>query len=281
MLVVGGFGSAEDWANDVPLASAEIYDPVGGSWTFAPASPRAQFGLALRDDGSVVLAGGAAEGAALPSSELYWPSTLTSEAMEMPGGATRCFHTLTRLADGRALVAGGSASPKSFSPPPLTPSSILLDNAPFEPEADAGTDAGAAGAGGAAGSSGNLECGSGTVREGNRCVGEDAGCGCRLGNSGPARCPFWLALAALAIAGKRVRETRRKVQMTRAEESVISRVVSLAVLACAAWMVTGCDKGSADGFPRAPRDAIPDSIHVQPGLVEVGAWGSTPDVVGE
>jgi WD40 repeat protein len=95
VLVAGGTG-----ANTL-LASAELYDPVTGSWT-ATGSATAFFTTAtLLQNGKVLVVGGGSG-----SAQLYDPTTGSWSAT---GSLTppRLKHTVTLLPSGKVLVAGG------------------------------------------------------------------------------------------------------------------------------------------------------------------------------
>jgi hypothetical protein len=127
VLVMGGFPSGASGVG--ALASAEIYDPATNSWqpTAPMGTARAYHGATLLSDGRVLVAGGLASrgdySAVLSSSELFSPMTGTwsgAGAMAVP----RARMSVTPLADGRALVAGGRtlgeavlASAELFAPP--------------------------------------------------------------------------------------------------------------------------------------------------------------------
>ena len=102
VLVAGG-SSAEDQ----PLASVEIYDPVAGTWTRARDMrlPRSGHAAALLTDGRVLVAGGSGTATA----EVYDPSTDTW-AMTGSLGAERIENEAVALPDGRVLVVGGSSA---------------------------------------------------------------------------------------------------------------------------------------------------------------------------
>lgn len=94
-----------------PLESAELYDPIAG--TFAPAGSliqrRTAHASAVLFDGRVLIAGGSIVTfgfATTDSAEIYDPETSTfvpADSMNSPRG----LFTATRLLDGRVLVAGG------------------------------------------------------------------------------------------------------------------------------------------------------------------------------
>jgi len=108
VLIVGGMDTV-----DHAVASAELYDPKAG--TFGPTGPmdvtRAFHTATPLPDGRVLIAGGNAgtwsyDGPFLDSAEIYDPKTgtfTTTGSMTTPRG----WHTATRLADGRVLIAGG------------------------------------------------------------------------------------------------------------------------------------------------------------------------------
>lgn len=92
------------------LASAEIYDPVTGTWdsTGPLVTPRGGHIAVLLQNGRVLIAGGRnSSGAALASAELFDPAT---GAWSVTGAMSeaRRFHTATLLPNGRVLVVGGA-----------------------------------------------------------------------------------------------------------------------------------------------------------------------------
>jgi hypothetical protein len=99
ILVAGGAHANEG------LTSAEVFDPVGRTWTdVAPSNAAHSSNTAtLLPDGRVLIAGGMH----VPrSAEIFDPATgLWSVTGEMI--ASRTYHTATLLLDGRVLVAGG------------------------------------------------------------------------------------------------------------------------------------------------------------------------------
>ncbi len=92
----------------IALASAEIYDPVGGRWMAAAdlGAPRTQHTAALLDDGRVFAATGLDNVQQVATAEIYDPG---ANRWSGTGSLTtpRIFHTMTRLADGRVFVTGG------------------------------------------------------------------------------------------------------------------------------------------------------------------------------
>ena len=109
VLVVGGYGGNRPLNN--PELSAELYDPVTGSWsvTGGLGMPRSGHTATLLPNGKVLVAGGAlslGSDPSLNSAELYDPNT----GQWSPTGnlnTGRSGHTATLLQDGKVLVAGG------------------------------------------------------------------------------------------------------------------------------------------------------------------------------
>ncbi|MEO5671448.1 MAG: kelch repeat-containing protein [Ramlibacter sp.] len=105
ILVVGGFepeGAGR-------LASAEIYDPVAGTFTFTGSMTVARSGhTATRlADGKVLIVGGDRDAATQSSAEIYDPATGAFSAAASLLAATRSDHAAAALADGRVLIFGG------------------------------------------------------------------------------------------------------------------------------------------------------------------------------
>jgi len=119
VLVVGGFGEGF-----VPLASAEVYDPVTGVWSQigSMVQPRAEHAASLLGDGRLLVTGGRDEVfVPLASAEVYDPSTgLWSPYTDM--AAQRRSHSAVVLRDGTVFVVGGNgrsrtlASVETFDP---------------------------------------------------------------------------------------------------------------------------------------------------------------------
>jgi N-acetylneuraminic acid mutarotase len=106
VLVAGGGSLA------VPLASAELYDPVVNTWTAAASlsTARTQHTATLLGNGKVLVAGGEGNGGVyVASAELYDPVantwTVAASLTTARGG-----HTATLLGNGKVLVAGGEGN---------------------------------------------------------------------------------------------------------------------------------------------------------------------------
>ncbi|MCP4659069.1 MAG: hypothetical protein GY856_26980, partial [bacterium] len=96
------FGASE------PSAAVELYGPATGSWTPLAflLTPRGAHTATLLPSGTVLVAGGGAEGKALASAELYDVETGTwSETGSLR--IRRLGHTATCLPSGEVLIAGG------------------------------------------------------------------------------------------------------------------------------------------------------------------------------
>ncbi|MGB2673045.1 MAG: hypothetical protein WA829_01365 [Candidatus Acidiferrum sp.] len=104
VLIVGGSDN-RDWHGE--YASAEIYDPVAGTFTPTGVMKTTRFKLpsavALLPNGKVLVAGGG------PFAELYDETTGTFAMVPGSLGAARFFASATLLPGGKALIAGGYA----------------------------------------------------------------------------------------------------------------------------------------------------------------------------
>jgi hypothetical protein len=107
VLVTGGYSST------LTLNSAEIYNPVGGTWDSVNnmQSGRARHTATLLPNGKVLIAGGTGgDGAySLNSAEIYDPFTNTW-ALTGQLHYARSSHTATLLKNGKVLVTGGTSS---------------------------------------------------------------------------------------------------------------------------------------------------------------------------
>jgi hypothetical protein len=117
VLVAGGAGGPSGNTN---LSSAELYDPVAGTWTATTAMTFARSGhtATLLPNGKGLIAGGSGA-----SAELYDPATGTWDVVT-PMNNARSSHTATLLLNGEVLVAGGDSvgtSAEIFDPPTGTP----------------------------------------------------------------------------------------------------------------------------------------------------------------
>ncbi len=110
VLVAGGHGWPVHGLGSLPLDSAELYNPAGGTWTTTGslAIPREYHTATLLPNGLVLVAGGRGgfNGSILASAELYDPATAT---WKLTGklAVARENHTATLLPNGQVLVAGG------------------------------------------------------------------------------------------------------------------------------------------------------------------------------
>src|SRR5262249_55640063 len=105
VLVSGGYNY------DVPLATVELYDPATENWHLVGRLnvARGRHQATLLPNGKVLVVGGDQFGVpvnALNSSELYDPTTSVWTATHNLN-APRSDHTVTMLANGKVLVAGG------------------------------------------------------------------------------------------------------------------------------------------------------------------------------
>ena len=111
VLVVGGWNSS----SSSPTATAELYDPVAGTFTYTAGSlstPVDDQSATLLNDGTVLIAGGdtLVSGAqtSVANAEVYNPTTGTFTATSGNLNAARESHTATLLTNGEVLIAAGS-----------------------------------------------------------------------------------------------------------------------------------------------------------------------------
>ena len=107
VLVSGGQGTAGAGV----LNSAELYDPVAGTWTYAALMSESRYShtATLLPNGKVLVSGGQGTAGAgvLNSAELYYPDMGTWLPTSYPLVTPREFHTATLLPNGKVLVSGG------------------------------------------------------------------------------------------------------------------------------------------------------------------------------
>jgi hypothetical protein len=116
VLVSGGYPQAPD---PTPASSTEIYDPKTHTWSLGKELPEPRWihTTTLLRDGRVFLvggSGGAGEGSALASAELYDEDSNTFTATA-PLNVARFSHTATLLPDGRVLIIGGNDGSQMLS----------------------------------------------------------------------------------------------------------------------------------------------------------------------
>ena len=115
VLITGGYNTS----GGNPLAGAELYDPVAGTFSLTTDSSlnptnlnvaRALHTATLLNDGTILIVGGAIDNLGVTpaqTAELYNPATgLFTYTTNVPNDA-RFLHTATLLNDGTVLVAGG------------------------------------------------------------------------------------------------------------------------------------------------------------------------------
>jgi hypothetical protein len=99
VLVAGGFNSS---------ASAELYDPASGTWSWTGSLNTARYfqTATLLANGTVLVAGGTSGSVMLPSAELYDPAGMAwATTGSLHSG--RAYHSAILLPSGQVLVAGG------------------------------------------------------------------------------------------------------------------------------------------------------------------------------
>ncbi|WP_437967715.1 kelch repeat-containing protein [Sorangium sp. So ce260] len=108
VLVTGGYGWPSPLREvEIPLDSAELYDPASGTWRLAAPmrSPRIGHTSTLLSDGKVLVAGGVHPDAG-EDAEVYDPASDTWTPTG-PTSTLRILHSATLLPSGKVLAAGG------------------------------------------------------------------------------------------------------------------------------------------------------------------------------
>ena len=107
VLVVGGIGGS----SDVPLASAELYDPRTGTWAAAGTmtTPREGHTTTMLPDGKVLVTGGDRGNGPLGSAEVFDPGNGSWTSVGDISSSPRTGHAATLLPGGSVLVAGGDS----------------------------------------------------------------------------------------------------------------------------------------------------------------------------
>ena len=107
-LIAGGSDT-----DNTSIGSAELYDPTTGTWSYTGSlnTSRRDVPMVLLNDGRALIAAGATgadPGTTLASSELYDPTTGTWSYTANTLAIARDGATMTKLQDGRVLLAGGN-----------------------------------------------------------------------------------------------------------------------------------------------------------------------------
>jgi len=116
VLVAGGFYTNTPFGGDVAQSSAEIYDPLAGTWTATGSLniARGAHTATLLLNGQVLVVGGLITSnyftIPISSAELYDPANGTWMVITNLIDLARYNHTATLLPNGQVLVAGGSGS---------------------------------------------------------------------------------------------------------------------------------------------------------------------------
>lgn len=130
-------GGASAFAGAAALASAEIYDPAAGSFSYTAndlSVARQGFGVTALSDGRVLLAGGNASGNNLGGSgvtavDIFDPASNSfAPAASMNFG--RSLHAQVTLSDGRVVVIGGAQNSAEIFDPATNAWTVAVDRLP-------------------------------------------------------------------------------------------------------------------------------------------------------
>jgi hypothetical protein len=108
VLVVGGFEKGPDGYSQIYHDTAELFDPIRGTFVSvsSPAVARAGHTATALPDGRILLVGGWTSGGRTAAVEIFDPSS-SSFLRVADLSAPRAGHTATALGEGRVLIAGG------------------------------------------------------------------------------------------------------------------------------------------------------------------------------
>jgi hypothetical protein len=133
VLIAGGIRSGQSGS---PRATAELYDPLTGTFTVAKTmtSPRAGHTATLLPDGKVLVTGGFTDSTLVgtDTAEIYDPAKASFLATNKPMAAGRWAHTATLLPDSTVLLFGGegldSFVAETYSPADGSFSAVGVDD---------------------------------------------------------------------------------------------------------------------------------------------------------
>lgn len=120
VLVAGGFFTNTSYGGGLAQSSAEIYDPVAGTWTVTGSLniARGNHTATLLLNGQVLVVGGVITSnyftIPISSAEIYDPTSETWMVITNLVDIARYNHTATLLTNGQVLIAGGQTSNYPF-----------------------------------------------------------------------------------------------------------------------------------------------------------------------